>query len=35
MSVAQRAGIRVLKVAAVFDDPGALGRLLDTLPAAV
>ena len=35
MSVAQRAGIRVLKVAAVFDEPGALARLLDTLPAAV
>jgi tetraacyldisaccharide 4'-kinase len=30
MTVAQRQGIRVLKVAAVFDDPDALDRLLDT-----
>ena len=35
MSVPQRTGIRVLKVAAVFDDPEALARLLDTLPARV
>ncbi len=35
MTVAQRAGIRVLKVAAVFDDAGALERLLDTAAAPV
>ena len=35
MSVAERAGIRVLKVAAVFDDAGALERLLDTALAPV
>jgi tetraacyldisaccharide 4'-kinase len=35
LTTAQREGIRVLKVAARFDDPGALGRLLDsTLPTA-
>jgi tetraacyldisaccharide 4'-kinase len=35
LTTAQREGIRVLKIAARFDDPAALGRLLDsTLPAA-
>ena len=32
LSVAQREGIRVLKVAAVFDDAPAMERLLDSLP---
>ncbi|MDB5741479.1 MAG: tetraacyldisaccharide 4-kinase [Alphaproteobacteria bacterium] len=35
MPVAQRAGIKVLKVAAVFDDAGALDRLLDTTMSSV
>jgi tetraacyldisaccharide 4'-kinase len=35
MTVAERAGIRVLKVSAVFDDAGALDRLLDTALAPV
>ncbi|HWA68815.1 MAG TPA: tetraacyldisaccharide 4'-kinase [Rhizomicrobium sp.] len=35
MSVQQREGIKVLKVAAKFDEPEALARLLDTLLASV
>jgi hypothetical protein len=35
MTVAERSGIRVLKVVAVFDDAGALARLLDTALAQV
>ena len=33
MTVAQRGGIQMLKVKAMFDDPAALTRLLDSLPA--
>lgn len=35
MTVAQREGIRVLKIAAVFDSPNALTSLLDSMPPAV
>jgi tetraacyldisaccharide 4'-kinase len=35
MSVAQREGIQMLKVKAIFDDPAALARLLDSLPPSV
>jgi tetraacyldisaccharide 4'-kinase len=33
LTTAQREGIRVLKVTARFDDPGALDHLLDSIPA--
>jgi tetraacyldisaccharide 4'-kinase len=33
LTTAQREGIRVLKIAARFDDPAALDRLLDSIPA--
>ena len=35
MTVAQREGIKVLKATAVFDQPDALARLLDSLPGPV
>jgi tetraacyldisaccharide 4'-kinase len=35
LTVTQREGIQMLKVKAVFDDPAALARLLDSLPASV
>jgi tetraacyldisaccharide-1-P 4'-kinase len=31
LTTAQREGIRVLKIAARFDDPAALDRLLDSI----
>jgi tetraacyldisaccharide 4'-kinase len=35
LTPAQREGLKVLKVAAMFDEPAALARLLDSLPPAV
>lgn len=35
MSVTQREGIQMLKIRAVFDEPAALSRLLDSVPASV